>query len=197
VQPAPPCDVRPFNFVRQQTGRAGTAHTITSYAGAPVPIPDGDIAGVNAPPTASGLGTIAGLSFRIDGTAWSTAIGSTTVGVDHTWVGDLIFKLTSPSGTTVTVINRAGGASNSGNNFCQTNLVDGSANSIQNVLVSGAPYVGTFAPANPQAAFAGENGDGASVLNVSDNAGFDTGSIRAFSLDTTGFTCALIKSRAL
>jgi subtilisin-like proprotein convertase family protein len=51
-------------------------------------------------------------------------IGSTTVGVDHTWVGDLTFTLTSPSGRTVKLLNRAGGAINSGNNFCQMFLDD-------------------------------------------------------------------------
>jgi hypothetical protein len=99
-------------------------------------------------------------------------------------------RLTSPGGTAVDVINRAGGSLNSGNNFCQTVLRDGAANSIQNVAVADAPFTGTFAPANPQSAFAGENADGTWILNVTDNALFDTGTVRAFSLETTGFSCA-------
>ena len=61
--------------------------------------------------------------------------------------------------------------------------------SYSGVPVAGAPYTGVFAPANPQSAFAGENADGTWTLNVSDGALFDTGSVRAFSLETTGFSC--------
>lgn len=128
--------------------------------------------------------------FSIDGAACSTAIGSTTVGVDHTWVGDLVFRLTSPVGTPVTIINQAGGPLNSGNNFCQTVLQDGAASSIQNVTVAGAPYTGTFSPANPLAGFTGDNADGTWTLNVSDRAFLDIGSVRAFSLRASGFSCA-------
>jgi subtilisin-like proprotein convertase family protein len=87
------------------------------------------------------------------------------------------------------VINRAGGDLNSGNNFCQTLLRDGASTSIQTVLSSGAPYTGTFAPANPLGAFISENANGTWVLNVSDNADFDTGSVRNFSLKVAGFSC--------
>jgi subtilisin-like proprotein convertase family protein len=171
-----------------QTGGAGAAQ-LTSYSGAPVEIPDDDSAGVDIPLTVAGVGLLNSLSFQIDGTTCTADIGSTTVGIDHTWVGDLRLRLTSPSGTVVDVINRAGGSTNSGNNFCQTVLRDGSANSIQTVTPAQAPYTGTFAPANAQSAFAGENADGTWTLNVSDGALFDTGTVRAFSLETTAFSC--------
>lgn len=171
-----------------QTGGVGAA-LLTSYSGAAVPIPDDEIAGVDIPLTVSGAGLLSSLAFKIDGTTCSVAIGATTVGVDHSWVGDLAFRLRSPSGTAVTVINHAGGAANSGNNFCQTVLRDGAPNSIQTVTSTQAPFTGTFAPANPQGAFAGENADGTWTLNVSDGAFLDTGTVRAFSLETTGFSC--------
>ena len=170
-----------------QTGRAGTPTTF-SFEGV-VPIPDDDPAGVDIPVSVSGIGAASSVSFHIDGATCSAAIGSTTVGVDHTWVGDLIFNLTSPSGTTVSVIRQAGGAGNSGNNFCQTVLVDGATPSIQDVLIANAPFTGTFGPASPQAAFVGGDADGDWILNVSDNAFIDTGSVRAFGLDVAGFTC--------
>jgi subtilisin-like proprotein convertase family protein len=177
-----------FDFT-VQTGHASSTHVVTSYAGAAVSIPDNDVAGVNVPLTVSGVGSLATLAFSLDGTACSTAIGATTVGVDHTWVGDLVFNLTSPSGTTVTLMNRPGGTGNSGNNFCQTKLVDGAASSIQTITSAGAPWTGTFAPASPEAAFAGENATGTWVLNVSDHVATDTGHVRAFSLDATTFSC--------
>ncbi|HKE17423.1 MAG TPA: proprotein convertase P-domain-containing protein [Kofleriaceae bacterium] len=172
-----------------QTGRASATATNFAYGGAPVAIPDADAVGVDVPLEVSGAGGIAKLVFRLDGATCSADIGSTTVGLDHSWVGDLALRLISPSGTTVTLMAAPGGAGNSGNNFCQTFLDDDAATSIQNVLVSDAPFTGTFSPASPEAAFVGESADGTWTLNVSDNAFIDTGSVRAFSLDVSGFEC--------
>ena len=177
-----------FHF-SAQTGRPDTAAVTTSYAGAPVAIPDGDPAGISVPLTVSG-GSIAKLVFHLDGATCSTAVGSTTVGLDHSWVGDLTLSLTSPAGTTVTLISRPGGELNSGNNFCQTVLSDSGATSIQDVTPGGAPYTGTFQPASPLSAFNGETAAGTWVLSVNDAVDFDTGSVRRFGLDVTGFTCA-------
>ncbi|MGH8316239.1 MAG: proprotein convertase P-domain-containing protein, partial [Steroidobacterales bacterium] len=159
------------------------------YLGSPVDIPDDDSAGVDIQLDVTGIGQLGKLAFRIDGNACSTDEGSTDVGIDHTWVGDLILKLTSPTGKTVTVINQAGGGLNSGNNFCQTILTDGAATSIQDVTPADAPFTGTFSPANPLAAYSGENADGPWNLNVSDNAFLDTGTVRSFSVDVSGITC--------
>jgi len=171
-----------------QTGKPATTATTTSYAGAPVAIPDGDPAGVSVPLTVSG-GTIADLRFHLDGDTCSAAAGATTVGLDHSWVGDLTLSLTSPAGTTVTLISRPGGELNSGNNFCKTVLSDSGATSIQSVTPAGAPYTGTFKPANALGAFNGESAAGTWVLTVSDSVDFDTGSVRKFGLDVTGFSC--------
>jgi hypothetical protein len=105
--------------------------TVTSYSGAPVAIPDGDLTGVDIPFTVSASGPLAGVRFRFDGSACSTLAGATTVGVDHTWVGDLAFTLIAPSGKAVTLLDAAGGASNNGHNICQTVLDDSAPMSIQ------------------------------------------------------------------
>lgn len=177
-----------FNF-DVLVGRATPPATF-SYAGPVAPIPDNNAAGVNVAVNVAGVGSLANLAFSIDGATCTAAIGATTVGVDHTWVGDLIFRLTSPTGTAVTVINQAGGPNNSGNNFCQTILQDGAASSIQNVTPAGAPYTGTFSPANPLAGFTGQNADGTWTLNVRDTFVLDVGNIRAVSLRASGFSCA-------
>jgi subtilisin-like proprotein convertase family protein len=175
---------------RVQTGKPGTVPTTTSFTGPPVAIPDDDPTGVSVPLTVSGVpGGLSNLVFSIDGSACTNATGATTVGLDHTFVGDLIITLTSPSGTTVTLISQAGGPLNSGNNFCQTVLDDSASTSIQNVTSGDAPFTGTFKPASPLAAFVGENPNGTWHLNVSDNAFLDTGSVRAFSLAIKAFTC--------
>jgi subtilisin-like proprotein convertase family protein len=177
-----------FNF-SVQTGQPGP-DAVISYTGAPVPIPDANIAGVNIPITVSGLtGPINGLKFSFDGSSCSNAIGATTVGLDHTWVGDLVVTLTSPSGTTVTLMNRPGGIFNDGNNFCNTVLDDSAAALIQNISFINAPFSGMFAPANPLAAFNGQDGNGVWTLNVSDPAALDTGNVRAFSLSFRTFVC--------
>ncbi len=167
------------------------AHATTatfSYAGPAVPIPDAaDLSGTapGAPASATinvaGMPTvIADVNFRIDGTACSTTAGSTTVGIDHTFVNDLQVKLTSPAGTTVLLIQNTDG---SGNNFCQTLLDDDAgAPSIQTAVTANAPFTGTWAPANPLSAFDGQNPNGNWTVSVQDFFAADTGNIRAVSL---------------
>src|SRR5262249_24518109 len=164
------------------------------YAGAPVPIPDASVVPATATVVVSGeQSVLTDLNFRFDGATCTTAIGATTVGLDHTWVGDLVVKLTSPHGTTVTLIDRAGGPGNRGNNFCQTLLDDGGSVSIQSQPPAAAPFTGTFTPASPLSAFNGENPNGTWTLAVQDLALLDTGSIRAFSLIVASTTSAAEK----
>ena len=97
--------------------------------------------------------------------------------------------LRAPRQSRTASINQAGGPLNDGNNYCQTLLDDAATASIQDVLDTDAPFTGTFSPASPESAFSGETADGTWVLSVSDNALFDTGSVRAFSIDVSGFSC--------
>jgi hypothetical protein len=170
-----------------QTGLPGGIVT-TSYTGAAVAIPDGVAAGVNIPFTVTGS-ALSKIGFSFDGTNCSAVAGSTTAGLSHTWIGDLTATLQSPAGTKVTLLSRAGGINNSGNNFCQTVLDDSGVNSIQNVAIAQAPFTGTFKPASPLSAFAGENANGTWILNVSDSVTIDTGTVRAFSVNVSGFSC--------
>ncbi len=177
-------------------GAISGAPSTFSYTGPPAAIPDANAAGVNVPLTVSGFtGRIADLNFRIDGTVCNTTVGSTTVGVDHSWVGDLTFKLTSPAGTTITFISRPGGVNNGGNNFCQVLLDDdASATTISAIVGTGSPpagppYTGTFRPQSLFSAFDGQDPNGTWTLNVSDAVAPDSGSVRAFSLIITGYTC--------
>ncbi|MBL8186413.1 MAG: S8 family serine peptidase [Acidobacteria bacterium] len=181
-----------FNF-SISLGAPGAPVTI-SYSGPPVPIPDGTgLTGTmpGAPALAvvnvAGVGVILDADLRIDGTTCTTAIGSTTVGIDHTFVNDLEIKLTSPGSTTVLAIDNTDGG---GNNFCQTRLDDDTANpSIQTVVTANAPFTGTFKPANALSAFDGQNANGNWTLSAQDFFGADTGNIRAFSLILTPVVC--------
>ncbi len=172
------------------TGVTSSSTPVTiSYTGAATAITDNSAAGVNLLLPVSGVGTIADLNFRFDGSSCSTTSTSTTVGLNHGTIGQLIVKLTSPLGTTVTLINRmtGGGATggNSGNNLCNTVLDDSGATSIQTVAASSAPFTGTFSPASPLSAFNGEDPTGTWTLNVADVVSGGTGTARAWSLVIT------------
>jgi subtilisin-like proprotein convertase family protein len=184
-----------FNF-SYFIGAPGTPVTI-SYTGPAVPIPDAaDLSGSNpgapalAPLLVSGVsGKVFDLNFRIDGTSCTSASGSTTVGLDHTFVNDLQLKLIAPAaGPTVNVINNTDG---SGNNFCQTLLDDETANpSIQTVATANAPFTGTFKPNSPLSAFRGIDPNGTWNFQAQDFFLGDTGNIRAYSLIVTPTDCA-------
>lgn len=177
-----------YNFT-VQTGQPSNATSTTGYAGAPVFIPDPNADGssnvVQIPFNVSNVnGTISNVKFRFDGTSCNATAGSTTVGLDHTYVGDLVIRLVSPSGTVTTLANSAGGA---GINFCNTVFDDAATASIQAATASQAPFTGSFRPASPLANFSGEDANGTWTLVITDIGPGDTGNVRAFSLLITPF----------
>lgn len=196
VAPTHPCG-QPINlsfFVNSPQGGASTfnfsiptglpsasgVNTI-AYTGAPVQIFDNTT--VNVPIAVSGLATgLTDVDLIFGGTSCSTAAGSTTVGLDHTFVGDLVISLVSPQGTVVLL---SGNRGSQGNNLCNTVFSDGAAASITTVTSGQAPFTGTFSPESPLAAFNGQNPNGTWFLRVLDNANGDVGNVRAFSLRIT------------
>ena len=58
-----------------------------------MPIPDNVPAGVSIPILVSGVGTLTDVNFSFDGTASSSDPASTTVGLNHSWIGDLVVTL--------------------------------------------------------------------------------------------------------
>lgn len=180
-----------FNYAIRM-GAPGTPVTY-SYTGAVVPIPDGvDLTG-SAPGAAAdaalavaGSGNVYDINLSIDGAACSATAGSTTVGIDHSFVNDLEISLVSAAGTVVKVIEQTDGG---GNNFCQTVLDDESAGpSIQSVTSSAAPFTGSFTP-NVPLVFYGEDANGTWLLRAQDFFSQDTGNIRAWSLSITPAVC--------
>lgn len=127
----------------------------------------------------------------------NTVNGNLTVEVvlDHTWVGDLVIKLRSPSGTEVTLLDRPGsppgfGCSNDNMNV----LFDDTASfNPETHCIGTNPWLtGSVLPVESLAAFNGEPTDGNWSLIVSDNAGGDIGRVlswnvfvRGISLDAT------------
>jgi uncharacterized repeat protein (TIGR01451 family) len=176
-----------LNFV-VRTGQASVTRTDISYNGPSVAIPDGNSSGVDIPLTVSGLnGKLSDLNFLIGGSSCNADEGSSTAGIDHTYVSDFTVTLTSPSGTTVTLVS---GAGQGGNNFCNTLLDDeGGGTSIENATDADNPYSGTFLPAQPLTAFRGEDPNGTWIVHVTDKASGETGHVNAFTLSLAGYDC--------
>ncbi|HRE00113.1 MAG TPA: proprotein convertase P-domain-containing protein [Ilumatobacteraceae bacterium] len=174
-----------------------------SYTGPPVPIPDGFNTTGTAPgapasaaiTVADRVGAIVDIDVRFDGDACTADWGATTVGLDHSFVFDLRITLTSPAGTTVTLLNRAGGY---GNNLCQTLLdEDAVAPSILSASPEDAPFTGTWTPTGFLSVFDGEDANGVWTLTVQDFYRGEVGSIRALSVIVTtddGAPSAVTKS---
>ncbi|VAW34554.1 hypothetical protein MNBD_GAMMA01-331, partial [hydrothermal vent metagenome] len=113
----------------------------------------------------------------------SLASLTASVKSDHTWPGDLIFTL-SHAGTSVVLMDRPGvpttlvGCSQDG---VDAVFDDASATPVETECAATSPGIGgTLAPEEPLSAFAGAELSGDWVLNVTDNALFDTGSITEF-----------------
>lgn len=97
--------------------------------------------------------------------------------IDHTYVGDLDFTLISPSGTRQQLFSRIGG---SGSNFANTILDDESEWLIED---GSAPFDGRYRPTNPLSLFDGEDANGLWAIEIHDNAGFDEGFLKSWSLE--------------
>jgi uncharacterized repeat protein (TIGR01451 family) len=181
-----------FDFTIK-TGEPGTP-VIISYVGPVVPIPDAaDLSGTAPGAIANAILNVAGvpgniydINFRFDGSSCSNAAGSTTVGLDHSFVSDLHITLTSPNSTAVLIADEPDG---SGNNFCQTVLDDEASAGIQGAASGSAPFTGSFTPNLPLGTFDTEGPNGNWTLSVQDFFSGDTGNIRAFSLIITPAIC--------
>ena len=123
-------------------------------------------------------------------------VGSMVVSlvVTHTYVGDLIFRLTHvETGTTVTLLHRPAvpdpnpsAECGCGNNNLNVVFDDGAAGAAESQCATSTPTInGRFRPYSPLAAFAGEALAGTWRLSAVDMAGQDTGSIGSWGLTIT------------
>jgi len=133
------------------TGPGGGSPTNYAYAGAPISIPDNNSTGITSTINVADSSPIADILVNVD--------------ITHTYRGDLIVKLISPTGTEVTLHSRSG-------------------SSADNLITT---YDTLTVPDGPgdMADFDGEIMAGTWQLVVSDNANLDTGDLNAWSLDIT------------
>lgn len=167
---------------------SGTSTQTISYTGPAVSVPDNNPAGSNVSLPVSGLnGRISDLNFRFDQAASGTCdatTGNANAAMDHTFIGDLIFKLTAPSGTNASIMQSRAGARS---NICTTLLDDdGGFPALSTISSTAGQFVsGNFAPDVALTTFDGLSPNGTWVLNVADVGAVDTGSMRRFSLVMT------------
>lgn len=173
-----------YTTARIPTGQPATAPTTFTYAGPPVVIPDESTIGASVTIPVEGVGYGSTVTFSIDGALCTTNPGATTVGLDHTFVGDLVGTLIAPDDSEVTLFARDGGP---GNNICQAVFDDSSPTPFDQVPSGRAPFTGNWRPEDPLASLLAAPVDGDWRFSVEDAARFDTGSIRAVSLHITGF----------
>jgi subtilisin-like proprotein convertase family protein len=162
-------------------------------AGPGFDIPDNDPAG------ASGTITVVPGSTFGDPVPPGGAIATSVevlIAIDHTYVGDLIYTLTSPTGQTITLANRPGApvpfdpfgdASDLSSEF-PIGFSDRSQFEAENMGLDCAdPFgdavvrrdcIGAFDPDEPLSLLAGINMLGDWTLTISDNAGADIGSVQ-------------------
>lgn len=117
-------------------------------------------------------------SVQVSIPTWAFGIQDVNMYVDtvlHTWDSDLQFTL-HHGGTSVMTVNRRGG---SGDNFIHTMLNDSATTPIAS---GSAPFTGSYIPDNPLSAFNGpaKNPNGYWTFEIKDNAGGDTGFLRAW-----------------
>ncbi|MBL0040216.1 MAG: proprotein convertase P-domain-containing protein [Xanthomonadales bacterium] len=145
-------------------------------------IPDNIPAGVTSDLVIASGTTITDLNVKIEST--------------HTWVGDLIYKLTNvTSGTTVTIVDRPGVPAStngcSGNDINTTLDDEAAGGAVETQCAGSAPTIsGTFTPSNPLSAFDGQLRAGTWRLTVSDNAGADLGTLTRWCI--SGSTAAAL-----
>ena len=166
------------------TGQPGTTAQRFAYTGPPVVIPDNSATGATVTIPVTGVGYASKVTFAVDGTTCSEDPTSTTVGINHSFVGDLTGLLTSPAGTTVQVFARNGGT---GENLCQVVFDDAAVRAFSTVLSADDPFTGTWRPIQPLAPLLDASTTGDWTFKVLDSAPADSGSIRAVSLSITGF----------
>jgi subtilisin-like proprotein convertase family protein len=157
-----------------------------SYSGPAQAIPDGSPGSLLLVPlNVTGLsGTIADVDVALTGSSCNANPGSTTVGLDHTYVSDLSVSVSHPDGTIVQLALRPGGFGNNGVNFCSTRFDDEAAptNTIQGILPTGAPYSNSYTPNAVLSQLDGKSPNGTWNLRLRDWGTGDSGSIRAFTI---------------
>lgn len=159
---APTVSCVPFSPASQVSNSYGSSPSLA--------IPDNNPAGITDVLNAVSSGTVADINVNLE--------------INHTWVGDINLTLTSPSGTTVTLIDRIGtttGGVGCGQNDILATIDDAAGPALEDQCAS--PITGTYTGIDLLSAFNGEPVNGNWTVWISDNASLDFGTLISWSLD--------------
>lgn len=121
-----------------------------------------------------------------------------TIKATHTFVGDLMFRVSKTGGPSVTIVDRPGAPTTTNgcpNNDVDATLDDEAANPVETQCAATPPAIlGTFSPNNPLSAFDGVALAGTWRITVSDHAGIDVGVLTEWCLAPGSGLAALIFS---
>lgn len=129
-------------------------------------IPDNNPTGISSPINVSNINPA---------TLNSNSIVSVRMNLTHTYDGDLLIQLISPSQNTINLSNRRGG---SGDNFTNTLFT---ATAPLSISQGSAPFNGTYRPDGAFTSLTG-NVNGTWILKVIDQAGTDVGTLNNWTL---------------
>ncbi len=158
------CGAGTFSTVHNFT-TAAIACTVFPATGLPLLIPP------------SGTSGVTNSSITIPAPQGGTIIDVDVLGLSgtHTWMGDLDFRLISPAGTSIEIMERTCGDTDNFNINFDDDAVPGAWP---------CPPIdgGTYQPTEPLAGFNGEETAGTWTLRVTDNAGGDSGQLNDWDL---------------
>jgi subtilisin-like proprotein convertase family protein len=123
-----------------------------------------DFTTITSPAPIAAVGAVTKVAVRIES-------------LNHTFDGDLVINLIAPNGQRSLLFNRRGGG---GENFVNTVFDD--ACSGTPIFNGNPPYPGCFGPEVPLSAFNGLASDGNWTIEVSDQAGADSGSLNSWTV---------------
>ncbi len=169
-----PGDLVQLNATAPGSGTTTSPAAFTSNTS--VAIPDTNPTGASSSLTVSGINP---------STLSSTSVVSVKINITHTYDGDLLIQLISPSGNTINLSNRRGG---SGDNFVNTIF---SASAVTSIVSGSAPFTGSYTPEGAFSALTG-NINGTWTLKVIDQAGNDVGTINNWTLTVNNTVPAVL-----
>lgn len=121
-------------------------------------------------------------------------VGKVTVSLHltHPSAGDLVLRLQSPSGTIVNLAENLGGTGDNYGGGCgnQANRTTFDDDAPVRIAAGTAPFIGSFTPETPLAAFQGEDPNGDWKLLIADTVAGDTGELRCWSLFISPPNCS-------
>ncbi|MGB0716199.1 MAG: S8 family serine peptidase [Phycisphaerae bacterium] len=139
---------------------------------------------VPVPISSSGTPTVTS-DVVVEGIDFITDVNVLMLSGDHTWINDLDFRLVSPEGTSVLIMERdCGSVNNFDINFDDDGV--GPAPAWPCPPVDG----GTYQPSEPLAGFLDENANGTWTLIVEDHVSSDGGSLNSWTLEICGSAVA-------